>query len=274
MIDNCRRGRTGFHLTELLVVLAIIAVLLGLLIPAALQIRAAADRAACQNNLHQLVTAVHEHHDQFGTMPPYAGNPHGRGVGCWFYSLLPYVEGYQPAPSAIHGSLVGVSRPFTVLVCPSDPSAVLEPHLSKTNYLANWYALTDTAKGCVVPAQSFVSLSNGLSNVVLFAEAYSVCKNNPRPALESPYYHNFGVTQDDLPSDDPSYLPRDFTMFQVNPTMAAGPESCDPWRTQTPHSVMHVGVADGSVRSIQPGIDPLTWKKALKPRTGQPPIDW
>ncbi len=274
MIDTRRRERPGFNLSELLVVVAIVAVLLAMIIPAIVHIRGAADRAACQNNLHQLVVAVHQHHDERGMMPSYASNPGGFGVGCWFYSLLPYVEQFQPQPSSMHGSLVGGKEFYAVLSCPSDPSANLDAKLSKTSYLANWYAFTNTPQGCVVPPVSFASLTNGLSNVVLFAEGYSVCQTNPRPSMESPWYHNFGVTQEDLPSDDPKYLPADYTMFQVQPSLEPGPGGCDPWRTQTPHSVMHAAVADGSVRVVQPGIDPLNWKKALKPRTGDLPDDW
>src|SRR5262249_52784247 len=85
-----RGQRGGFTLIELLVVIAIIAILIGLLVPAVQQVREAAARTQCANNLKQLGLAVHNYHGTYKRFPPAALGGDGEVSGAVL--LFPYIE--------------------------------------------------------------------------------------------------------------------------------------------------------------------------------------
>jgi type II secretory pathway pseudopilin PulG len=88
------RNIAAFTLVELLVVIAIIATLIGLLLPAVQSAREAGRRTQCRNNLKQVATAHHLHHDARRRLPSGFArlSPADPDGWAWPTRLLPYLE--------------------------------------------------------------------------------------------------------------------------------------------------------------------------------------
>lgn len=109
------RERVGVTLVELLIVLAILAVLAGLLLPTIGWVRSRAQQSACRSNLAQLGAATKVYAEQEGGRLPASQNwgaTKPERSSAWFYQLPRMMSERK------------INRPGTIFQCPSFSGAV------------------------------------------------------------------------------------------------------------------------------------------------------
>jgi len=250
--------RRGFTLLELLVVIAVFAVLLGLLLAAVQQARGTALWLSSRNVLKQIGLALHHYAaNRNGDLPDY-----GYGGLSVLDQLYPYLE--QRAESK--------TRLFFSPADPTDPHRYTE---TPSSYGFNYHVLHK-------PSNLARTFPDGTSTTMLFSEMYADCNNDTRviggyggflPTAKFAGTWAAPVTTGNPPvtlaKGDPTWT------FQVRPCTRPAKECgdqppCNGFLAQAffPSGV-GVLLADGSVRTIAPSVAPATYWAAVTADGGE-----
>jgi prepilin-type N-terminal cleavage/methylation domain-containing protein len=198
--------KRGFTLVELLVVITIIAMLVGLLMPAVQSAREAGRRAQCMNNQHQITIALHQHDSEKGYLPGYVGEYRtGSGTSIqqrkisWWVAILPHLgrmdvsdrwkdqvmyPSNNPGDSSITGNLVPAIYMKTAN-CPSySPPSANDSWLS---YRVNvGRMLKNSIDGDANPTTQFIPAEG------VFTDQFSDTAIDPTKAQEQIAHVNLG----------------------------------------------------------------------------------
>jgi type II secretory pathway pseudopilin PulG len=296
--------RNAFTILELLIVILIVATLMGLVIPAVLNVRETSARTQTGSFLMQLSLALQNCDNTWRGLPPATG-PFGLlAVDATVHiHLLPFIEQDPLLKEIVAGTAPDLKTvvvpPF---VCPQDFTQINDG-AGATTFATNLRVLSDLGYNtkwdlALAPDQNgndpktgkpwyfgtagiSHSFPDGTSNTIAFATRYSRCgthgginffstsaavKNN------SPFFGYYAPQLE--PSTDAGIENgRTGEIFQIQPAM----EDCNPSYTPQslePHAIS-VGLFDGSVRMISASISVTTWGRALQPNDGdQLGRDW
>ncbi len=202
VLNTNLRGATriGFTLVELLVVIAIIGILVGMLLPAVQQVREAAQRTSCSNNLRQMSVGCQAYHSSFQKFPP--GCQLDTGAS-WQAYILPQLEqgnvydNINLVDDAFRWTDTtgkdAVSTLFSVFRCASDPapehfpshSGPLFPERVPSSYIAVASGTVFSDPNDLVPANLECHSSNTVKCLAMRSGILTATQQNEKTEVSA-----------------------------------------------------------------------------------------
>lgn len=255
MRQDMNSMKKGFTLVELLVVMTVIAILMGLLLPAIIQARTSALLAKCVNNERQLATAIIAYDQSKQRLPYYVSNNNGT----WCTSILEPL-GFGKLASEYAENQAGFqASPQPMFRCPAGDAEQIG-----LNYVVNCGLSGDTttdaarASGLFFSAASKIKKSlseilDGASQTILLSE--NLKANGASSNWTQGNENSLGITWVNSDYDTPAKYPKPF------PSSSHGNNT-------------NVAFADGHVQSVSKAIRYNTYKCLMAPDDTAAGLTW
>jgi prepilin-type N-terminal cleavage/methylation domain-containing protein/prepilin-type processing-associated H-X9-DG protein len=234
MTQKLNRSR-AFTLVELLVVIAIIGILVGMMLPAVQQVREAARRSQCNNNLRQIGLAILNHESAFMKLTAgYMSYPTSDGTGPasagidpitwdaapgwgWGKQILPYLEQgnldaelLTSTPIWAIQNRAAIKTTLPIYLCPSS-SGDIEPFMvvdSSENPLTTFggvielgrshYAVNHGQEACWEAAAGSALQTLIFTNIYTSATTMVQVNGNTAKVADGPFFRNSKTTLSDI----------------------------------------------------------------------------
>lgn len=289
--------RSGLTLFQLLVVLALFAILLGLLLPATQKVREAAARAQSMNNLKMLCLSIHNYASAYRNVLV-AGDDDNHFSAT--SRLLPFIElerVYKQIDfkKSVDDDANAEAKKTVIkyLLNPADPIQQVKPAWGATNYVFNQMVFSEK------PKFNIGNIPDGTSNTIFVGETLKGDGENKERSVARKYVLLDKKELKDVTADTgvdyfkdgknmsgercASWMDGRFLMGtcngQLQPNDTRPDVSCGGAGgvsgLRSLAKIVNVALGDGSARSVSVAISKPTWQNAFDPADGQPlGSDW
>jgi prepilin-type N-terminal cleavage/methylation domain-containing protein len=292
-MKNTISSRSGYTLIEVLIVIAIIAIIVGLTLSAIQKARTSSLNLQNKNNIKQIMLAIHQVANEKDGQIVDLSKSNMKGLkfaysnSSLFYRIVPYVQGtIKPGPNLTSDQWIELFSPeVKIYRNPADPSwdhdATLASVRGKCSYALNMFALDgsidlsstlhDGSSNTIAIGDKYAARCSSMSNISQTINIYTHLFDPMMGEVFGDRRATFADAgwQDVLPIKDAATMSTRPSVagktFQVKPL----PKDVDPSILQTPFTALTVGMFDGSVRTISPSIRENIYWALITPAGGE-----